>query len=161
MRARAFTCTGVSATGLPWVSSTTPCTDSFWLTDTQLAARMPATTADGHTGTVWRSVWISPFGSAKPASSTRSPGVVIFGMSLTVTLPLPSLSSVTGSLSATSFSRLSPDVSSLSSSSTVARSSCARGGWNENSSKSAKLTGFSRSSADRRTGRPAAPPPFR
>ncbi|MCY1357001.1 hypothetical protein D3C81_1431680 [compost metagenome] len=103
MRARALSLTGASATGLPLRSSTTPCTASFCFTETQPSVRMPATTPAGHSGTVWRSVWISPLGSAKPASSTRSRGVSVLGSLRSVTVPLPFLSSVSGSLSATSF----------------------------------------------------------
>ncbi len=136
MRARALTLTGASATGLPLTSSTTPCTASFCFTETQSSVRMPATTAAGQTGTVWRNVWISPLGSAKPASSTRSRGASVLGSLRSVTLPLPFLSSVSGSLSATSCwpSALASPCWSSSISSSPPLSRCARGGVNENSS---------------------------
>jgi len=55
---------GTPACGWPAMLRATAVTVSFFLTDTQLSAFTPTTTAEGHTGVTLDTVWISPLGSA-------------------------------------------------------------------------------------------------
>ncbi|MCY1303020.1 hypothetical protein D9M70_527080 [compost metagenome] len=61
---------------------------------------MPAMTDAGHSVCVLRMVCTSPFGSAYVASSSSSRAAFTLGTLSIVTLPAPSLFSVSGSLSA-------------------------------------------------------------
>src|ERR1700730_8062366 len=109
------------ARGLPCKSTASAWTGTALPTDTQSPALMPAATAAGQSVALPRSVWISPFGSAKVASSASRFGASTTGSDLSVSVPVPLRSSVNEVLSATSFD---VDVSScareLSSSPSVA-----------------------------------------
>src|SRR5471032_2137660 len=109
------------ARGLPCRSTARACTGTALPTDTQSPALMPAATDAGQRVALPRSVWISPLGSAKVASSASCFGASTVGSDFSVRVPVPFRSSVSAVLSAMS---LAVDVSScallLSSSPSVA-----------------------------------------
>src|SRR5476651_572446 len=95
------------ARGLPCRSTARACTGTALPTDTQSPALMPAATAAGQRVALPRSVWISPLGSAKVASSASCFGAVLSAMSLAVdvsscALLLSSSPSVAGALAPSS-----------------------------------------------------------
>ena len=101
MRATAFTSSGTPACGWPVRFSARACSFTDWLAETQPSVLMPGMTPAGHSVVVPRRVWISPFGSAKLVSISRSCGRGDGFRSAIVSLAVPFLSSVAASLSAT------------------------------------------------------------
>ena len=151
---RARTSSAWPLSGLPAVSSASAVKATLPRALAQEAARMPGTTAAGHSFSVVATVCTSPFGSLYVTSASSSLARSIFGRFLSATVAAPALSVVSASLSATSLPSLR-GASSSSGSAAVAP----RGGWKLNSSKPAMPAARARNSALALIGAlPIAPP---